>query len=480
MEIKKTVYQTLRRGRLLRYRTYRKIGVSRHRNKIDLSLFLMFMFCLAVFPFFITPKNIEEDIPSTEEAKTTEEPITETVHADLGDDPVVPEKQASLDELEKRAQLGDLTLSVVTLEKGDSLFELLSREKIPANDRIAIVESLELMMDLKALRPGMSFMFFKDKSNQLQGLSIQPKAEETIAVIREEDGSWTPFTAAGRIETITERRTGRVERTFSGSAAKADIPESVIAQVTAALDGEIDFSTDINPDDTFDVIFETKKTAGGLEIGRKQLLFVGIQTKSKEIYRYAFTGSNGLTTFYDARGKSGERAFIKRPIKARGRLSSPYGKRRHPILMYEIFHHGVDLAAPTNTPIVAAMDGVITQLGRKGGYGKYIRIRHSDNYQTAYAHMNGYRQDLKVGSSVKRGEVIGYVGSTGRSTGPHLHYEVLKKNKTVDPFGKNVISSKKLSGFELEQFLSAAENLHPDFAKHRAGKIPPVQPVRPF
>ena len=241
-----------------------------------------------------------------------------------------------------------------------------------------------------------------------------------------------------------------------------------------------DFSTDINPDDTFDVIFETKKTAGGLEIGRKQLLFVGIQTKSKEIYRYAFTGSNGLTTFYDARGKSGERTFIKRPIKARGRLSSPYGKRRHPILMYEIFHHGVDLAAPTNTPIIAAMDGVITQLGRKGGYGKYIRIRHSDNYQTAYAHMNGYRQDLKVGNAVKRGEVIGYVGSTGRSTGPHLHFEVLKKNKTVDPFGKNVILSKKLSGFELEQFLSAAENLHPDFAKHRAGKIPPAQPVRPF
>ena len=476
MEIKKTVHKTLRRGRLLRYRTYRKMGVAKHRHKIDLSLFLMFMFCAAVFPFFITPPEQapEETCPEPEIIQN------ETVHEDLGDEPVVSAKQASLDELEKRAQLGELELSVITLEKGDSLFELLTREKVSAENRVAIVEALELMMDLKALRPGMSFMFFKDKENTLKGLSIQPKPEETIAVIQEEDGSWTPFTAAGRIETLTERKTGVVERTFSGSAAKVGIPESVIAQVTSALDGEIDFSTDINPNDTFDVIFEVKKTAGGLEVGRKQLLFVGIKTKDKELYRYAFTTANGLTSFYDARGKSGERAFIKRPIKARGRLSSPYGKRRHPILMYEIFHHGVDLAAPTNTPIVAAMDGVITQLGRKGGYGKYIRIRHSDNFQSAYAHMNGYRQDLKVGSAVKRGEVIGYVGSTGRSTGPHLHFEILKKNKTVDPFGKNVIPSKKLDGFELEQFLSLAESLHPDFERHRAGKIPPVQPIRPF
>ena len=148
--------------------------------------------------------------------------------------------------------------------------------------------------------------------------------------------------------------------------------------------------------------------------------------------------------------------------------------------MYEIFHHGVDLAAPKNTPIMAAADGVITLLGRKGGYGKYIRIRHTDGFETAYGHMNGYRQDLKVGSRVKRGEVIGYVGSTGRSTGPHLHFEILKNNKTVNPLGKNVIPAKHLSGFELEQFLFAAESLHPDFAEHRAGKIPPVPNVRPF
>lgn len=477
MKLQERLHYTLRQGRVLKYRTYKKMGVARHRKKIDLSLFLMFMACAATFPFLLMPSPKQADIS---EPKDTPVQAIEDVHADLGDDPVIEPKQTSLDELEKQVQLGELTLDVASLEKGSTLLSLLSNAGIPAGDRLKIVDALELMIDLKSLKPGLMFMLFRAPTNQIRGISAQIRDGETIAVIQEEDGQWTPFTAAGRIETQSVRKVGTVERTFSGSAQKAGIPESVIAQVTAALDGEVDFMTDIRPGDTFDIIFETKVTAGGLEVGSKQLLFIGLKTQKKEIYRYAFTAGSGATSFYDARGRSVSKAFMKRPLKARSRLSSPYGRRRHPILMYEIFHHGVDLAAPMNTPIMAAMDGVITQLGRKGGYGKYIRIRHTDGYQTAYGHMNGYRQDLKVGSKVKRGEVIGYVGSTGRSTGPHLHFEILKNNKTVNPFGRHVIPFKQLSGFELEQFLSAAEALHPNFARHRAGKIPPVPGLRPF
>ena len=478
MSLKKKIQKSWQRGLVFRYQTYKKMGIARHRKKIDLSLLLMLIFCLVTFPLVIMPKReantLDQEI-STEEIISQEE-----VHPDLGDEPVVPEKQANLNELEKRVELGELTLEIHTMEKGSSLIGLLSGAHIPVGDRMAITEAFELMMDLKSLKPGMTFMVFKNKQGQAQGVSVQVHDNETIAAVREEDGSWSPFTATGRIETQSIRKIGVVERTFSGSAQKAGVPESVVAQVIAALDGEVDFNTDIHPEDTFDIIFETKVTAGGLEVGSKQLLFIGLKTQKKELYRYAFTGNTGTTSFYDARGRSGEKSFIQRPLKARARLSSPYGRRRHPILMYEIFHHGIDLAAPKNTPIMAAMDGVITQLGRKGGYGKYIRIRHTDGYQTAYGHMNGYRQDLKVGSKVKRGEVIGYVGSTGRSTGPHLHFEILKNNKTVNPLGKNVIPAKQLKGFELEQFISAAESIHPDFAIHRAGKMPPVQGLRPF
>ena len=477
MTFKQRVNNTWRKGRIFRYQTYKKIGIVRHRKKADLTLLLLFGLCLLSFPFFLVPRHTEQTCPETQPVEVA--PLEE-VHPDLGDEPVEPIQQTSLDEMEKRVQLGELTIETRHLEKGSSLLTLLSQSGVSAKDRLAIVESLELMLNVKSLKPGLMFIIFKDQTGLIQGISVQISDGETFAVLREEDGTWTPYTAMGRIETQTIRKMGTVERTFSGSAVKAGIPESVVAQITAALDGEVDFVSDIRPEDTFDVIFETKVTAGGLEIGTKQLLFVGLKLRQKEIYRYAFTSKSGLTSFYDAQGRSGEKAFMKRPLKGRSRLSSPYGRRRHPILMYEIFHHGVDLAAPKNTPIMAAADGVITQLGRKGGYGKYIRIRHTDGFETAYGHMNGYRQDLKVGSKVKRGEVIGYVGSTGRSTGPHLHFEVLKNNKTVNPFGKNVIPAKQLSGFELEQFLSAAESLHPDFAEHRAGKIPPVPDVRPF
>ncbi len=481
MTLKQSVHKTLQRSRVLRYKAYKKVGIARHRKKIDLSLFLMFMLCAATFPFFIipttpVPSSGYEKTPADIENKAAEE----QVHSDLGDSPVIAARQASLAELEKRVQLGELAMDMRSLDKGDSLLGLLSDEKVPAADRMNIVDALELMIDLKALRPGLTFMLFETKEGDLLGLSVQVKEGETIAVVREKDGSWTPFTAAGRIETVSVRKQGTVERTFSGSALKAGVPDSVVAQVTAALDGEIDFNSDIHPGDSFDVIFEVRTTSSGLEIGGKQLLFIGLKMDKKEIARYAYTDRTGTPSFYDARGKSGEKTLLKRPLKARARLSSPYGRRRHPILMYEIFHHGVDLAAPMNTPIMAAADGVITQLGRKGAYGKYIRIRHAAGYQSAYGHMNGYRQDLKVGSKVKRGEVIGYVGSTGRSTGPHVHFEVWKNNKTVNPFGKNAIPSKQLSGFELEQFFSYAEELHPDFERHRAGKIPPVPGLRPF
>jgi murein DD-endopeptidase MepM/ murein hydrolase activator NlpD len=483
MLTKPKIQKALQHTRILRYKAYKKVGVAKHRRKIDLSLFLMFMLCTATFPFFILPSTQPQPESRIEQDKPIKRLINpdaiEKVHTDLGDAPVETRPSLSLDEIERRTQLGEIDMTIRTLTKGDSLLSLLSDEKVDVADRMAIADALEIMMDLKSLRPGMGFLLFWEKDKTLVGLSIQVKEGENIAVLREKDGDWTPFSAAGRIETQTIRKQGTIERTFSGSALKAGIPESVIAQVSAALDGEIDFQSDVTSGDTFDVIFETKMTPGGLEIGRKELLFIGLKVGDKEYNRYAYTDASGTPMFYDARGKSGEKTLLKRPLKGRSRLSSAYGKRRHPILMYEIFHHGVDLAAPMNTPIQAAADGTITQLGRKGAYGKYIRIRHADGYQSAYGHMNGYRQDLKVGSKVKRGEVIGYVGSTGRSTGPHVHFEVWKNNKTVNPFGRNVIKSNQLKNFELEQFFAYAEGLHPDFAKHRAGKVPPPPPPKP-
>ncbi len=425
-------------------------------------------------PDEITPQGIpfEESAPEEEEETATE---LEVVHEDFGDEPVEEQEELSLDEVEKRAAIGELTATMVTMQKGDSLLGLLAKQNASPTERVAIVDAFEAILDLKTLRPGLSFIFFHEKDGLLVGVSLAQKQNETLSVLREKDGSWVTFSQTGRVETKQERVEVTIERTFSGSAQKAGVPTSVINQIIGAFDGEFDFTADIRPKDKVDIIMESKVTQAGLEIGNRQVLYVGLRTATKEIHKYAYGN-----TFYDAHGRTTAKTIMKRPLKARPRLSSPFGKRRHPILQYEIFHKGVDLAVPKNTPVVAAADGIIETIGRKGSYGKYIRLGHKGGYQTAYAHLNGYRQDLKVGSRVKRGEVIAYVGTTGRSTGPHLHFEVIKKGQVVNPFGDNKIGSTQLSGFELEKFQSWAESIHPDFKIHLAGKIPPVPPVKPF
>ncbi len=454
------------------------------QRQSHIALILMVVLCMASFPFLMRcspsqpkPEGAEN---VTQESEVTQPPLPdEVVHEDLGDAPVIKEEHVSLNELEQRVQLGELKVKMAQLDKGESLLTLLSQENVPTADRVQIVDGLELLINLKTLRPGMQFMFFKD-GPAVVGISLMTGQGETLAVLREADGSWTPFSHTGRIETKTERWQGTVEGNFTKSAKNTNVPESVINQIINALDGEVNFASDIQNGTQFDIIAEFKQTEGGLEIGGKQLLFIGLRGGSLNINRYAYTAKDGTTSFYDARGKSSGKRLLTRPLRAKARLSSPYGRRMHPILKYEIFHKGVDLAAPKNTPVMAAADGVIESIGRKGSYGKYIGIKHADGYQTAYAHLNGYRADLKVKSKVKRGEVIGYVGSTGRSTGPHLHFEVLKNKKIVNPFGKNVIAARQLKDFDLEQFQFWAETVHPDYKQHVAGKIPPVPAPKPF
>ncbi|MDR2902521.1 MAG: M23 family metallopeptidase [Lactobacillales bacterium] len=475
---KKLLHQALRQSKIARYKAYKKVGVIRHRKHLDISLMFLFLILLVVVSFFFIQPTPEIKVITPPEV-TDYKDAQEEVHPDLGDAPVIEEKTVDLAELERQVVAGTMKMRPITLEKGDTILSLLKGTKLSGAEQMEVVDSLSLLINLKTLQPGTSLFIFETLDDEFVGLSISMKESQIIAVVRETDGTYTPVSKEGRVETQTTRKTGKIERTFAGSAKKAEIPDSVISQVTSALEGEIDFSNDVKAGDAFDIIWEQKTTPTGLEIGAKKLLYIGLTTKSKEIHRYAYINKSGTPKFYSPAGKTGDMVIYKRPLLAKARLSSPYGQRRHPVLLYEVFHHGVDLAAPKNTPIIAGADGVITQLGRKGAYGKYIRIKHEGGFQTAYGHMNGYKLNLAPGSKVKRGEVIGYVGATGRATGPHVHYEVWKNGKTVNPLGTHIIPGFQLSGFELEQFQFAAESLHPEFDTHLAGKPIPVPPRKP-
>lgn len=481
-ELKEKLFSAARRVKITRYRKYKAWGFLGKRKNIDriAKAALVGLLCLVTLSFFFfSPK---EPRNALSEALTSDavvaSPSQEVVHTEFEDVPVVAEKSLSLSDLEKGVNAGTIDLDTHTLREKETLTALLVRAKIGPVERGNVIDSLSLLFDLSTLKPDTKILIFKDKTGKFAGLSIPFKSGEMIAVIREGDDIYTPFSHEGRVETRNVRIQGTIERTFSGSAKKAGVPASLVSQITNALSGDINFDS-VHAGDTFDIIFEKKVTQGGLELDSKQILYVGLKINKKETHRYAWTDKNGVTSFYDPKGQGSQQQLLKKPVKARVRVSSPYGNRRHPILLYNIFHSGVDLAAPKNSPIMAAGDGVITQLGRKGAYGKYIRIKHSSGYETAYGHMNGYRSTLKVGSRVKRGDVIGYVGSTGRSTGPHLHFEVIKGGRTAQPFSNHVLVAKQLKGFELEQFQSQCESVHPEFQRHLIGRICPVPPKKP-
>jgi Membrane proteins related to metalloendopeptidases len=176
-----------------------------------------------------------------------------------------------------------------------------------------------------------------------------------------------------------------------------------------------------------------------------------ISIAGKELEYFKFITSDGYVDYFNREGKNVKKSLLKTPLDG-ARLSSNFGMRKHPISGYNKMHKGVDFAAPKGTPIYAGGNGIIEYIGNNGGYGKYIRIRHNNEYKTAYAHLSNYKKGMSRGVRVNQGDVIGFVGSTGNSTGPHLHYEIIYQDKHINPLKLKLPSGKVLQGEELERF----------------------------
>ena len=483
MKILKTIKKALKQSKVFRYKTYKIFGGVGHRQLTD-RIFFTVMFALLGLGIFLlfSAENKENLSESSIISENTESVSQEVVHEDLGDDPVIEEAPSpSLTDLENKVISKEAVLTTYVLKSGETFSSFLKKSNIEKELHATISETISSLVNLNTLPQGTLFLIFKKTNNEFLGLAIPSTGEEVFAAIRQNDGAIVPFTQIGTVEVKQERILGKIERTFQGSAAKAGVPQSIITQITNALSGEFDFRANMRRGDVFDIIYTKKVTPNGVELDiDKELLFVGLQNGKNTVYRYLYKDNRGVSAYYNPRGQRGEQTIAQKPVKAIPRLSSPYGWRRHPVLMYRLFHSGADLACPRGTPIYAAADGVITQIGRKGAYGKYIRIKHAGGYETAYGHMSGFKKGLKRGSHVKRGEVIAYVGATGRATGPHLHYEVWKNGKTQNPLQKHEIAGAQLTGFEMEQFKTMAESIHPDYLEHRFGKNPPIPPKKPF
>jgi murein DD-endopeptidase MepM/ murein hydrolase activator NlpD len=213
---------------------------------------------------------------------------------------------------------------------------------------------------------------------------------------------------------------------------------------------DIDFQRDIHDGDKFEVLIESFFDENGRKIKDGNLLYSAISLNNQKVETYAHE-INNIIEYFDAKGNSVRKSLLKTPING-ARISSGFGMRRHPILGYSKMHKGVDFAAPTGTPILAAGSGIITYMGVKGGYGNYVQIKHNADYSTAYGHASKFNKKFKHGNKVKQGDVVAYVGSTGRSTGPHLHFELIYKGNQVNPSKVKATSGLKLTGKDLVKF----------------------------
>ena len=243
---------------------------------------------------------------------------------------------------------------------------------------------------------------------------------------------------------------GVIETSLYKAMKDKGLSEIIINEIIRIYSFDVDFQRDIYAGDNFEIYFTREKNEKNETVSIKDPEYLMLSSRGTELPYYLYS-TEEFNEYFDENGKGMTKSLMKTPING-ARLSSSYGMRKHPILGYNKMHKGVDFAAPTGTPIFAAGNGIVEYVGKNGGYGKYIRIRHDGTYKTAYAHLNSYKKGIGNGVRVKQGDIIGYVGSTGRSTGPHLHYEIIVNGQQINPATLKLPSGRKLNEQQLIDF----------------------------
>jgi murein DD-endopeptidase MepM/ murein hydrolase activator NlpD len=358
----------------------------------------------------------------------------------------------------------------ITIEPGDALGVVMEKQGVGNSETSQIILAMKKEFDPRDIKAGqiikLNFEKYRNDEAQVEQrfkeMLIPLDNIKTLVVARADDGFASRIDEK-EVNKVVKAKRAEVEVSLYGSAAKAGIPKNVVANAIRIYSWNVDFQRDIKPNDKLEVMYESYETEEGHIAKLGEILYAKLTLGNREIPLYRFEMQDGRVEYFQPNGQSIKRTLMKTPIDG-ARMSSGFGMRRHPVLGYNKMHKGVDFAAPTGTPIYAAGDGVVERAGRNGGYGNYVRIRHNSKLKTAYAHMSRIRSSVKTGSRVKQGQVIGYVGSTGRSTGPHLHYEVLLHGTQVNPRSVNLPVGEELVGKEKQRFTALVNKYRQQFA----------------
>jgi murein DD-endopeptidase MepM/ murein hydrolase activator NlpD len=344
----------------------------------------------------------------------------------------------------------------LTINAGDTLASILNRIGIPNSQAHEAIAALSKVFNPKDLKVDQEVYVIYDSQPDGEGydlkfLRIRADLDHDVELVRTGGGLFQATKYKKELKHEYVAVEGDIKISLYADALKAGASPKMLYDMIKAFSYDIDFQRDIQPGTTFSLFYDTyKDEESGLERpGELLAAKLTIEGKSYEIYRFQPPG--GVPGYYTTLGEATRKALMRTPIDG-ARLSSGFGNRKHPILGYTKMHKGVDFSAPKGTPIMAAGDGVVERCSPYGAYGNYICVRHNGNTKTAYAHMSRYAKGMKAGSKVRQGQVIGYVGATGRATGPHLHFELIQNGKQINPNKITQMPNAKLTGSTLNAF----------------------------
>ncbi|MBC8209534.1 MAG: peptidoglycan DD-metalloendopeptidase family protein [Gammaproteobacteria bacterium] len=337
------------------------------------------------------------------------------------------------------------------VKAGDTLASIFMQAGLGASATYEVTQLNEQTKNLSRIRPGQSISILTDAENKLSSLKYKPSLTETFSIKRKEDGSLSSELLHHQLDPFPVFKSGEITSSLFLDAEKNDIPENLIMEMAAIFGWDIDFSLDLRKGDQFSVVYnELFKDGEKIRDGR--ILATQFINQGKSYKAVHYTDPSGNSGYYTPDGKSMRKAFLRSPVKFSHISSRFSGNRWHPILSKWRSHKGVDYAAARGTPIYASGDGKISFIGTKGGYGKTIFIQHGGKYLTVYAHLSRNAQNMKEGKRIKQGQVIGYVGSTGLASGPHLHYEFRVDGVHRNPLTVKLPAAEPIDSAYMEHF----------------------------
>ena len=392
-----------------------------------------------IFEEEIIKKEIAEDKKEIIQEKKEEEVATPNIKKNIDKEQFVEKK--------------------IEILQGDTFVSILENLNFKQKKIYEIISKIEATYDLKKIKTGEIISVFENNFAEIKKIEFFKNNETIISVNLDKEINLNIIELTKN--SFIESKEYTISESLFSDGIKNDVSSDILVKIIRLFSFDLDFQRDIRVDTVVSISYEFDEIVETGRLEYNDIKYASIIIDGKQLEYFKFITDDGYVDYFNREGKNVKKSILKTPLDG-ARISSNFGMRKHPISGFNKMHKGVDFAAPTGTPIYAGGNGIVEYVGRNGGYGKYIRIRHNNGYKTAYAHLSNYKKGISKGVRVNQGEVIGYVGSTGNSTGPHLHYEIIYQNKHINPLKLKLPSGKILEGKELEKFKEEYKIIYAD------------------